>query len=124
MAGVTLSKLYLHTASDFSDYLTLYVSDINPEREKDMTVGVYAGGVRRVVKKPGIRLRYSYTLPHLTAAERDSLDALVGEEVMVRDPVGSKFWAVIPSLGGPFFRALTESKASLTLEAHTASEAI
>ncbi len=124
MASVTISKLYIHSASDFSDYLELSVSGITPDLQKHVTHAEYAGGRVRVKTRPGQRFRVGYDLPFLTRAEREALTERAGQAVMVRDPVGHKFFAVMPDLSGDFFRARTDSKASVTFEEYTSTEEV
>lgn len=95
MATVTLTSLWLHTASDLSDYLLLGQNAETEVYAQPTEVRRYAGGRLRAVTRTGAGRTLQITLPGVEPATYESLKERVGVEQMLRDQRGRKLWGVI-----------------------------
>jgi len=123
MAGVTLDRLYLHTAADLSDYLAVYLDDLSESPEGPAEAREYANGRVRLITRPGIKSNVQIRLDLVSAADVQQLRTRAKTLLMLRDPFGRKLWG--------FYSAFSASQAlnglcdvSLTFTEITASEEV
>lgn len=94
MATVTLDYLYLHRASDPSEFLALDLDAETVTKSKSGEVRRLASGRRRAVVRSGSSLSISVELQMVTRSDREVVEAWVAEGalLMLRDPRGRVVW--------------------------------
>ena len=95
MAAVTLSGIWVHDASDLSDYVqvrTLRQAGFTDEVPGEVIE--LAGGRYVWRRRPSQGRTYRATVFCTSRSDRDRLATMVGREVMVRDSVGHLQWGV------------------------------
>lgn len=96
MASVTLDRLWLHRADDNADYILLQWEGAGGATSPNVTVRDLSGGRRRKVSRPGAARVLSYSIPAVSIAVREQVEAFAdGGLLMIRDSRGRKEWGVI-----------------------------
>jgi hypothetical protein len=125
MAAVQLSALWLHTASDLSDSMTLGQNAEAEELSKPGEVRTYAGGRHRAVKRAGTTTVLRITAPFMTRGDYLSLQDRVGVKQMLRDQRGRKLWGVFWQVTGDEWLAKDRvERVEFTFEQLTHSEVV
>lgn len=125
MPAVTLTELWLHTASDLSDSMTLGQQTWVEAFGLPVQVREYAAGRRRLVSRPGVERSLSVTVPYLARGSWLALLARVGSVQMMRDQRGRKWWGLIDAVNGDEFVAQDMVRSvSFTFTAVTWSEVV
>lgn len=92
MATVTLTQLWVHEATDLSDYLALYWSEGGEDYQGNATREMYAAGRLRMETTDGAAQDLAFTLPWVTATELQSLRDRTDRVQMIRDSRGRLIW--------------------------------
>lgn len=124
MASLTLTRLWIHSAADLSDYLVLPWVQSSEDVTVQGQVRTYANGRRRSVSRPGAATRLPYTLPYVSPAQLEDLRGRVGVLQMVRDSRGRLHWGQFWSLQVSERPTSTFKTVSFVLEVVTFSEAV
>jgi hypothetical protein len=125
MPAVTLTELWLHTAADLSDSITLGQQTWVEQFGVPVQVREYAAGRKRVVSRPGSARSLSVTVPYLSRVTWLALLGRVGPVQMMRDQRGRKWWGVIDGLNGDeFYGQDLVRSVSFTFQAVTWSEVV
>lgn len=117
MAHVTLTELWVHLASDLSQYVTTRgfgAEDVSVSKPVD--VRTTASGRRRSFTKAGGGSTISVTFPRADRETIATLEEWAGVPVMVRDPSGRLVWGVYGAVDTPEAAGQThEADVSFTL---------
>ena len=124
MASLTFVELYLHDAADLTDYLALPVNGISDSPTQDLDVRTYAGGRRRVVRRPSLPRQVSVDFAALTTANREALQAWIGTLLLLRDLRGRKFYGVYDSLNVSEIKGMERAAVSLAFTEVTFTEEV
>ena len=105
MATLTLTSLYVHDATDLTDYVELgqsseVVGSSQPVEQRRM-----AGGRLRAVSRPGVSRTVQLTCRGVTRTAYNDLVARIGSTVLVRDQRGLQLWGVIADVSASEFYA-------------------
>lgn len=98
MATVDLTELWLHTASDLSDYLLLEQDNENAPYSTPGDRRLYAGGVLRAVTTPGTAEDVNVFCSYVSTEDYENLKTRVGIPQMLRDQRGRVLFGIIFSL--------------------------
>ncbi len=99
MANVRSGDLWIHVAEDPAIFLRFSGrGSISRSRAKPGRVGLYAGGRRRLVTRPGQVPGYDLTLVDVETPQVETLEGWTGQLVLVRDPVGTVIHGVYFSM--------------------------
>lgn len=86
--SVTFSSLYLHDASDFTNFHSWGVGDIYEVKESDGAVVTFANGRLRAITGSRKARTYEVTLPYIERNTLTDLDQYLNKPVMLRGPRG------------------------------------
>ena len=92
MPSVTLDQVYIHLASDESDFVSAITDAAAAPVAVPEEVRSYANGVNRSVRRPGQRKTLNLRLDLMDRESYLWLEDHAGDLVMVRDEVGRKLW--------------------------------
>ena len=97
MAVVTLTEAWIHLASDLSQSVTADLTGEGATTTPAVEVRRYASGRLRGIVRVGAGKAFRVQLGLADRADAKTLDGWVedGEELMLRDPVGRKYWGLI-----------------------------
>lgn len=91
MAILTLAKLWINLLVDGSS-ISAYSTDRSGSYALDGEVRTYAGGRQRAITAEGAKRQFQFTLPSVTLATVEQLEAWAGRAVQVRDHRGQRFF--------------------------------
>jgi len=99
MASVALSTLWLSDAADLSDFISFpLMSKLTPTEEINGDFREYAGGVQRLMTRPGEVTTVPVTLTCCDRAQVNWLRAHKGRVLLVRDNTGRKVYGAYKAL--------------------------
>lgn len=125
MASVALYELWVHAGDDLADYVTsdgfLAESSSTSSRAEIRT---YAGGVERLVTRPGTPRTLDVSMPQVARDVIAWLEDHAGQVVMVRDPRGRLVWGMYSRVAVSEEAGPVLPDVSFTLRSVTYSEAV
>ena len=128
MATVTLTKVWLHDATDLSTNITIKASLLVEKPSRVAPVRKYAGSRFRLILVPGVEKSYVVTFLHLSRSNVDQLRTWAGKLLLLRDSLGRKLYGRFDE---PTFReipipdsATKVFRARITFDEVTHSEAV
>lgn len=124
MATIALTKAYLHTAADLTDYDEFDVHQIDVEDGWDAQRRVYAAGRLRLVTGDAETQDVTLALRNLSQADRDALRARGGVLQLLRLPEGYKRYGMFPARQVSEQTSLSRSDVTLTFQEITVDEAV
>ena len=95
MTTLVLTHVAIAPASDPSNILFLAQYSEGQTTAVPAEVRRYAGGRDRVITGPGSTTSITMAFRYMTRADLTSLEALIGQLVIVRDQRGRRIWGVI-----------------------------
>lgn len=107
MASVELGELYLHDATDLSDYIhSDGFGGLDEEDAVDGEFRQYSAGRVRLIRRAGEPREVNVTLPAVSASDVEWLRVHKGRTLLLRDPRGRKMYGTflrlsIPERHGP-----------------------
>jgi hypothetical protein len=125
MVSMSLATVWLNSAVDLSDCLAVeYVTGIESAPTQNGEVRVYAGGRLRDVSWDGDQENLNLTFGVMTRAAIRWVELHAGKPVVVRDPVGRKFFGVYRNPRITERRGENAADVSLTVQQTSASEVV
>jgi hypothetical protein len=125
MVSMSLGTVWLNSASDLSDFLAVeYVTGIEAAPTQAGEVRTYAGGRLRNVSWDGDQQNLNLTFGVLTRSAVRWVERHAGRTIVVRDPVGRKFFGVYRNPRITERRGENAADVSLTVEQTSSSEVV
>lgn len=107
MATVTLDRIWLHLASDPDTHLTIRQATWPESFTVSAEVRRFAGGVKRIISRPGSTVSVTVGAPMVAIADWRTLKTtFAGVAVLMRDGRGFREWGLISDVQGTPERAV------------------
>lgn len=116
MAEVELDDLWLHTASDLSDYLMLELNGEVEDTSKQAVARRYANGRVRMIASAGTFARLDLRLEQVELPDVATLRSWVGTELLLREPRGRVMFGFYDSIRVEEVAAVGLAQVSLTFQ--------
>lgn len=125
MASMDLGTVWLNSAVDYSDALAVeYVTGVEFDPTQNGEVRVYAGGRLRDISWDGDQQVLTLTFGVMARTAVQWVEAHAGKPIVVRDPVGRKFFGVYRNPRITERRGENAADVSLAVVATSASEVV
>jgi hypothetical protein len=125
MVSMQLGTVWLNDAADLSDALAVeYVTGIEYDPTQNGEVRTYAGGRLRDVSWDGDQANLTLGFGLMTRPAVKWIERHAGKPIVVRDPVGRKFFGVYRNPKITERRGENQADVSLTVQQTSASELV
>jgi hypothetical protein len=101
MASLELTGVWLALLSDLDTQLHFTKVDLEPQGAVPGRYPTYAGGVVRLITRPGKRRSVPVTLRQVSREDRETLEVWQGQIMLYRDSRGRILYGSFLNLGGP-----------------------
>jgi hypothetical protein len=125
MASLNLGTVYLNSAIDYSDFLAVeFVTGVESDPTQAGDVRVYAGGRLRDVATDGDQKNLNLSFGVMSRAAVRWIESHAGKPIVVRDPVGRKFFGVYRNPRITERKGENAADVTLTVQETTSTEVV